>query len=104
MVCDGLETLTSYGIEDILSFPNSCDFYFWPKMFLALWAIIAFTLYNDEKERIVKADLLSCLGVSSLAVIFLSTITTLFELIPLRAYIQMTIFLMVFIIIWLAKD
>lgn len=67
------------GIADILVYPTVCDYYFYAKIFAFLFLAIAGLMYFIERQFIVKPDLISCLGVSSLATSMLATIGSLIK-------------------------
>jgi len=103
MVCVGIETLTDTSITGLLSFPTLCDQFFWVKIMGAIFIIIAFTLYQTDRAREVKADMISSLGVSALATIFLSLIGTLIGFLQTDNFILIFVVGMVFIVIWMLK-
>lgn len=77
MVCDITFSIETFA--DLLVWPTQCDFYFYVKFFLALFIILTWTLYKKEKKLRQDAEFISCLGVSSLAVLVLSLIGTLIQ-------------------------
>lgn len=79
MVC---QTLAQFGVStwgDLLVYPTSCDYYFYAKLFAGLFLILVLSIYYGEKKILVKPDIISSLGVSSLAIFFLSVIGTLIK-------------------------
>lgn len=104
MVCSGLEVLTDPTISSILAFPNSCDYYFWAKIMGAFWIILTLTMFFREKEIMVKPDIISCLGVASIATTFVNTIGTFLNIMPLDVFIKFTIVMVIFIGLWMFKD
>lgn len=103
MVCGGLETLTDQSIKSILLFPTTCDYYFYAKIMGAFFIIIAFILYKAEQKKLVKADMISSLGVSALATIFISLIGTLVGFIQADIFIEILVVGIIFITLWIFK-
>lgn len=77
MPCAGLELVTGQGFEGLIVFPSTCNPYFYPWFLAALFFIFAMVLYSKDQEKLPRADFISSLGVSSIAIVFLSTILTL---------------------------
>ena len=78
MVCKGLEVMKPFtSFVDYFIFPTTCFYYFYAVILFALFIIIAFLLYNREREQLVQADMISSLGVSALVILILSAIGTL---------------------------
>lgn len=103
MVCSGIENLTNSGISGIMSFPTSCDYYFYAKVLGAIFIILTLILYNNDKRRYLKADLISAVGVSSIATIFIALIGTLLDIIQRDIFILTLVIGIIFITIWLLK-
>jgi len=104
MVCQGLEILgENVNITGIITFPTTCDYYFYLKFMFAIFVIIALGLYFKDREKLVRADFISCMGVSGLATIFISLAGRLLGIIPTNIFIYILIFCMLFIVIWLFK-
>ncbi len=105
MVCAGISnsTLIDTGIPGILAFPTSCDYYFYAKIMGAFFIILTLSLYFRDRERIVKADVISCLGISAIATIFVSLIGTLLQIIQSDIFIEIFVIGMIFIVIWVFK-
>lgn len=113
MVCAGLETVASTSIVGILAFPTSCDYWFWGKIMFAFWIILTMILYYRDKDSYLKSDMISAMGVSSIATIFASLGLTLLEetldngtvLSVMQPDVFVTIFVlgMIFIVLWLLK-
>ena len=104
MVCAGLNTSVNSNIVGFLSYPTSCDPFFYLKILVALWVVLTFILYNRDKDKLIKADFLSSMGVSSLAIIFIALIGTLVGFIQSDIFIYILVGGLVFIAIWLFKD
>lgn len=103
MVCAGLENLTRTDILGILAYPNTCDYYFYAKILGAIFIILTLILSFKEWDRYTKPDLISCLGVSALATIFIALIGTLLTIIQPDVFILAFVLGAVFIIIWIIK-
>ncbi len=103
MVC--LEILAAMGTTlewaDYLVYPTTCFYYFWAIILFGLFVVIAFLLFNREREDVVKPDLISSLGVSATAVMLLALIGTLIESGNGIPMIQSDIFLSI-IAFWIA--
>ncbi len=103
MVCAGLETLVDNSITGILAFPTSCDYYFYAKIMFAFWLIVAFALYRADKDRFIKSDFVSAMGVSAVVTIFVSLIGTTLKIIQPDIFISIFVIGMIFIVFWLLK-
>ena len=103
MTCAGLETLTDSTITGILAYPTTCDYHFYAKIMGAFFIIITLTLYFKDRERVVKADMISCLGVAAIATIFVSLIGTFLTIIQQDVFIEIFVLGMIFIMIWMLK-
>lgn len=78
MACQGLDIMgTNLSFADYLIYPTTCFYYTYAVIFFALFAIITFLLWNRERELFVKADMMSSMGVSATAILFLALISTL---------------------------
>ena len=105
MVCAGISnsTLIDTGIAGLLAFPTTCDYYFYAKIMGALFVILSLTLYFKDRERIVKADMISCLGISAIATIFISLIGTFLKIIQSDVFIEIFVIGIIFIVICVFK-
>jgi len=103
MTCVGLENLIDNSITGILAFPTSCDYYFYAKIMGAFFIILSLILYNNDKSRYLKSDLISSMGVSAIATIFISLIGTLINVIQSDIFILIFVIGMIFIVLWLLK-
>jgi len=105
MVCNGLETLTDNTIKGILSFPTSCDYYFYGKIMGAFFIILSFILYyRDRTDKLVlKPDMLSCMGVSAIATMIISLFMTFLNMVQPDVFIEIIVVGMIFVSIWLIK-
>ncbi len=107
MVCAAFTGITTVG--DLLVWPTGCYYYFYLVVFATIFITLTLILYNKEKEEIVKADIISSLGVSSIVVLILALIGTLVKNSADIPMVQQDIFLyifafaIVFIAIWFTK-
>ncbi len=91
----------SAGIGELLAFPNASYPFYWGLIMIGLWIIISLTLYFREKELQAKGNLLSAMAVSAFAIIMLSAIGTLFNIITLSIFLPLLIGGFVIIAIWI---
>lgn len=102
MAFPGIETVGT-SISEILSYPTTGDYYFYAKILAGIWVILTFILYRKEEDRLGRGDIVSSMGVSAIATIFLSVIGSLFGIIQNDVNIQIIVGGLVFIILWLFK-
>lgn len=103
MTCVGIDQLNNTRIVDILSYPSSCDFQFWAKIMAGFFIILAFILYKSDEEKQNKGEMISCLGVSGLATIFVSLAGTLVGFIESIVFLEILIGCLIFVILWMFK-
>ena len=103
-VCKGLETLADNTITGILAFPTSCDYQFYAKIMGALFIVLSSILYARDKDKFIKSDMISSMGVSAIAVIFISLIGTFLKIIQQDIFIEILVVGMIFIVVWLLKQ
>jgi len=103
MVCAGIDPIVDAGIEGIMRFPITCDYYFYAKIMAGIFIILTFILYYRDREKLVKPDVISCMGISAMATIFISLIGSLLGIITSDVLIEIVVGGMIFIIIWLIK-
>lgn len=103
MVCAGFDADVYTGIAGFLSYPSSCDYHFWAKILFGLWVILVFILYQSEKDKIVKPDILSIMGVSSLAIIFIAAMGSIVGFISSGIMLEVFVVGMIFVAIWFFK-
>lgn len=89
------------GIGELLALPNASYPYYWVLIMIGLWIIISLTIYFREKELSTKANILSAMAVSAFAIIMLSTLGTLFNIITLAIFLPLLIGGLVIIAIWI---
>ena len=103
MVCRVLDPLIENSIIGILAYPTVCDYYFYLKFMAGLFIIITLILKAVDDEKFIKSDTLSAMGVSALAVIFLSLVGTTSGFIQRDVFIEILVAGMVFVVLWLLK-
>ena len=107
MVCSAFTGITSIG--DLLVWPTSCNYYFYLIVLIVILITLALILYGREKEELIRADLVSCLGVSSIGTIVLALIGTLIKNADGIPMVQQNILLyvfaigIIFIVLWFFK-
>jgi len=107
MVCASFTNINSIG--DLLVWPTSCNYYIYLIVFTTIFITLSLIIYNRQKESEIKADLISSMGVSSIATLFLALIGTLIKNTANIPMVQQDIFLyvfavgIVFILIWFFK-
>lgn len=108
MTCTALFSMES--VEDFLVWPITCDYFFYLKIFIGIFIVLAWTLYAVEKKIRTEAEILSCLGVSSVALIILGLIGTLIEntdgiaMVSTDILLYILAFTIPIILIWIFKD
>lgn len=96
-------------LADLLVWPTTCYYYFYLVVLITIFGVTAFSIYNAEKEKFIKADLTSTLGVSSIATFVLAMIMTLIKNTSGIPMLQRDLFLyivagtIVFVGIWIFK-
>ena len=100
----GLEDVNITGVESILSFPLTGDYYFWGKFLLALWVILGAGFFFEERLRLGKANILSSLAFASLAVMVLGVIGSSISIITSDILITILVLGSIFIFIWYVKS
>jgi len=96
-------------IVDWLIYPTSCYYYFWSTILFGLFILLVLTLYFRERDRETHPDIISNMGVSSMAIIFLSLILTLMKnsdgipVLQSDLFIYHIVFGLILILIWIFK-
>ena len=107
MVCAEFTNINSFG--DLLVWPTGCNYYFYLIVLATIFIVLTLILFNRQKESEIRGDLISSLGVSSIAIIILALIGTLIKNDANIPMIQSDIFLyvfafgIIFILIWFFK-
>ncbi len=94
MVCSTFTGLATFG--DFLVWPTACNYYFYLIVLGTIFITLTLILYNREKDEQIRADAISCLGVSAIATIVLALIGTLIKNTAGIPMVQDDIFLYVF--------
>lgn len=100
MVCSQISSITNFA--DLLVWPTGCFYYFWLVVIGFIWGTVVLIVYNTEREKFVKADMISTMAVTSIAFCVLSGIGTLIQNTSGIPMIQDDIFLYIlaFTIVW----
>ena len=107
MVCLAFTGITTIG--DLLVWPTGCFYFFYLVVFVTIFITLTLILYNKEKEDLVKSDIVSSLGVSSIVTLMMALIGTLIKNTDGIPMVQNNVFLIVlaytivFILIWFFK-
>lgn len=104
MAFRGLENITVDGPEDILTYPLTGDFYFWAKILFGIWVVLGLSTFFEERLRLGKGNFLSSFAVSSIAVIVLALIGSLFEIVTGEVFVATLVLGILFIFIWFIKS
>lgn len=96
-----LSNLSGGGIGELLALPNSSYPFYWALIMIGIWIIISFSIYFKEKSLLSRGNLLSAMAVSAFAVIMLSTIGTLFDIMTLTVFLPLLVGGLVIIAIWI---
>ncbi len=77
MVCQGIDVMgTNLSFADYLVFPTTCFYHFYSVIFFGLFLLLVFILFQTERETNPKPDIVSIIGVSATAILFLAVIAT----------------------------
>lgn len=102
MVCQGLEIMSNDSIAngtivyaDYFVYPTTCMYNFYSVILFVIFVLIAYALFNSEKETFVKADIISSLGVAGTVTFFLAMIMTLVKSTNNIPMLQQDLFLIV---------
>lgn len=78
MPCVGLEIMgNTLGFAEFMIYPTTCFYHFYSVILAGLFIIFTLFLYNKEREDVIKADIISSMGVSATVIMFLALIGTL---------------------------
>ena len=108
MVCDIISSIDN--VADLMVYPTTCDYYFYLKIFLALFILLTWFLYKAEKRIRQNAEMLSALGVSSIPILILAIIGTLIKntqnipMISGEILLYILAFTIPLVVIWIFKD
>lgn len=100
MVCEDLSVMgNNIGLVEILIYPTTCFYYTYAFIFFALFILLSLFLYNREKgDGLLKPDMISSLGTSASAILFLALIGTLIKTTDNIPLVQFDIFRYIFVI------
>ena len=70
----------------------------------AIWVILSFILFKRDENKALKSDMISAMGVSAMAVIFLSLLGTLIEMIQQDIIITILVAGCFIIALWLIDN
>ncbi len=108
MTCLSITSIEGFG--DFLVWPTGCNYFFYLWIFGALFIILSFGLFKAEEKRKTEGEMISAMGVSSIAVSIISIIGTLIKNSSGVPMIQADILLYilasttVIVLIWIFKD
>ena len=91
----------SGGIAELMALPNASFPFYWTLIIVRLWVIFSFTMYFADKALKGESSLLSAMAVSSFAIIMLSTVGTLFNILTLQSFLPLLVAGLVIIAIWI---
>ncbi len=99
-----LDNLTGDGIGELLALPNSSYPFYWVLIMVGIWVVVTLSLYFREKESVGKENILSSMAVAAFAIIMLSTLGTLFNILTLETFLPLLIGGLVIIAIWIFSN
>lgn len=108
MPCSQLSAITS--ISDLLVWPIGCNYYFWLIILGTIFIITAWAIFKNDQRRGKEGDLISAIGVSSIATTFIGAIGTLIKnsddipMIQSNILLIMVAVTVVIVLIWIWKD
>ncbi len=89
------------GIGELLALPNASYPFYWGIIMVGIFIIVSLSIYFRDKSLGRPGNLLSSMAVSSLAVIMLSTLGTLINIITLEVFLPLLVAGMAIIAIWI---
>jgi hypothetical protein len=108
MTCTAMFSIES--VSDFLVWPVTCDYYFYLKIFIAIFIVLTWTLYKIEKKIRTDAEFISCIGISSIAIIVFGLIGSLIQntegivMISTEILLSILAFTIPIFLIWIFKD
>jgi len=103
MVCRVLDPTIENSILGIFQYPTVCDYYFYLKFMSALFIIFTLILKSTDEEKFLKSDTISAMGISAMAVIFLSLVGLTWGIIQTDIFIEILVAGIIFVVLWLLK-
>lgn len=88
------------GISGLMSLPNSSYPYFWAWILGGIWIIMVLTMYFKEVEKVGKGKIISSMAVASLAILLLSTIGTVLNIVSIDIMVILLVLTLLNIAIW----
>ena len=89
------------GISELLALPNASYPFYWGLIMVGIFIIVSFSIYFRDKSLGKPGNLLSAMAVSSLAIIMLSTLGTLMNIITLDVFLPLLVAGLVIIALWI---
>jgi len=103
MVYGGIELINGTGLVGFLSYPTSIFYQFYAVLFGALFITLALILWNNDRDKEIKPDFISCLGISAIAIIILAGIGKIAGFVENGILLELLAMGSIFIAIWLFK-
>lgn len=100
MACLGIESLTDTSIEAILTYPTSCDFFFYLKILGGFFFILTMSLFTLDRQRETRANFLSSAAVGALATVFLALIGTVVGFVSGQVFTLIFVVTIVIVGLW----
>lgn len=80
MVCQSLSIMgNNIGLVEMFIYPTTCFYHFYSVIFFFIFASMTLLLYNKDRDKFVKADMISSAAVSATFIFFIALIGTLIE-------------------------
>lgn len=89
------------GISELMALPNASYPFYWALIIIGIWIIVSLTMYFKEKSLGRPGNLLSAMAVSAFAMIILSTVGTLFNILTLEIFLPLLVGGLVIIALWI---
>ncbi len=108
MTCTTIPTITSFS--DFMVYPTECNYWFWLIILGVLFVVVAWGIFKTEEKRKGEGEIVSAMGVSSIAITTIATIGTLIKNASNVPMIQTDVLLyiiavtVVIVLIWIFKD
>ncbi len=91
----------SAGIGELLALPNASYPFYWALIMIGIFVIVSLSMYFREKSLGRPGNLLSSMAVSAFAMIMLSTVGTLFNILTLEIFLPLLVGFLLIIAIWI---
>lgn len=96
--------VSNSSIRTFLNIPSTAYPYFWAWILGGIWVIITLTLYFKGREKYGKENVLSCMSISSFAVLPLALIGTILGMVSVEIMIYTLVLTLVINVIWFFSD